>query len=146
VTDSALGSAATGSLEHVVLPAVDPAALAVADLVLGVPGGLVWPGPDGPVALNPTGRFSSGAAAELYYRAGGLAPDSTYRTTIEVRTPGKDRSRRIVSAFGMVAREARQVERRRIVLRSLRPGDYELSVTVSGQGRTATSTIPLRVR
>jgi hypothetical protein len=96
------------------------------------------------VALNPSGRFRAAPAA-LYYRIGGLQVDSTYQTTIEIRSDRRG-SRRTSAAFAIKAEGETQVVRRGIDLRGLRSGPYILVVTVTGAGGRVTSSRGFRVK
>lgn len=145
LVDSTSNAAGAGTIDSVEAPAPAPG-LRLSDVILGVRGGLTWPGPDGPVALNPSGVFARGATVELYYDIDGFTVDSTYRTTIEVRPAAGGERRRISSEFETVSRRTRQAERRQLVLQGLTPGRYLLSVTVTGPGGSVTSRRGLRVR
>ncbi len=145
LADSANGAGGAARIEPIVLPAADDPAMALSDLILGVTGALLWPGPDGPVALNPSGRFRAAPAA-LYYRIGGLQVDSTYQTSIEIRPDRAGGSRRTAAAFAMKAEAGTQVVRRGIDLRGLGSGPYLLVVTVTGAGGKVTSSRGFRVK
>jgi GWxTD domain-containing protein len=144
LADSTNGAGGAAQIEPIVLPDEDDPAIALSDLILGVPGALPWPAPDGPVALNPSGRFRAAPAA-LYYRIGGLQVDSTYQTTIEIRSDRRG-SRRTSAAFAIKAEGETQVVRRGIDLRGLRSGPYILVVTVTGAGGRVTSSRGFRVK
>ncbi len=120
--------------------------LVLSDLVIGVPVGLTWSGPDGPVRLNPSGAFTRDATMELYYEVAGLTAGSSYQTTIEVRRRDREETRRIRSTFETAADKPRQSERRQVLLRGLGSGQYLLVVTVTGPGGTAASRHSFRVR
>jgi GWxTD domain-containing protein len=143
--DSVLQAGATSEAQEVALPPPEDPGLVMSDLILGVPDGPVWPGPDGPVALNPAGTFKSRTAAALYYSVGGLTVDSTYRTTIEIRADRPGGARRTASAFAMLAQAPRQAERRSVSFQGLKAGAYLLAVTVTGQGGSVTSLRLFRV-
>jgi len=145
LVDSALQVGATDLVDGVTLAPPRAAGLVLSDLILGVPGGLVWQGPDGPVPLNPYGTFRRRTPAALYYSVGGLTADSTYRTSIEIRSERRGTTRRIASDFPMIARSERQAEQREVALQGLRGGAYVLSVTVTGPGGSVTSSRPFRV-
>jgi GWxTD domain-containing protein len=145
LADSANGAGGGAQIEPIVLPKADDPAIALSDLILGVPGALAWPAPDGPVALNPSGSFG-GTPAALYYRIGGLQVDSTYQTSIEIRSDRPGGSRRTAAAFAMKADAGTQVVRRGLELRGLGSGGYLLVVTVTGAGGTVTRSRAFRVR
>jgi hypothetical protein len=137
--DSMAPAGGDGQVDDITLPDPSASRLVLSDLVIGVPGGLTWSAPDGPVMLNPSGSFARDATMELYYEVVGLQVGSSYRTTIEVRP-------RIKSAFETVADQPRQSERRQVALRRLGSGQYLLVVTVTGPGGTASSRHSFRVR
>jgi hypothetical protein len=145
LVDSAGRAGGEGRVDDVTLS--DPrGGLMLSDLVIGAPGGLTWPAPAGPVRLNPSGALARDATMELYYEVAGLTAESSYRTTIEVRRPDREETRRIQSTFEIVANGPRQSERRQVALRGLGSGQYLLVVTVTGPGGTATSRHSFRVR
>ncbi|HWN19897.1 MAG TPA: GWxTD domain-containing protein [Gemmatimonadales bacterium] len=145
LADSTNGAGGAAQIEPIVLSDADDPAIALSDLILGVPGGLLWPAPDGPVALNPSGRFRAAPAA-LYYRIGGLQVDSMYQTTVEIRSDKPGGRRRTAAAFAMKAEGGTEVVRRGIDLRGLGSGPYLLVVTVTGAGGMVTSSRGFRVK
>jgi GWxTD domain-containing protein len=145
LADSRNDAGGTAQIEPIVLADANDPAIALSDLILGVPGALQWPGPDGPVALNPSGRFKAAPAA-LYYRIAGLQVDSTYQTSIEIQSDNRAGSRRIAAAFAMEAEHRTQMVRRGIDLRGLGAGSYHLVVTVTGAGGRVTSSRGFRIK
>ena len=132
------GSGSATALE--VPPPLDAGRLTLSDLVLGSESSdLAWPGPDGPVSLNPLGAYRKGSEARLYYQVGGLRRGETIRTTIDV-TPADSSGRRnhAASTFTAQAGAEWQSERREVSLEGLKPGDYVLSLTVRTDGGSAT--------
>ena len=146
VTDSAGGAGASLPSQPVVLPAANDSMPAIGDLILGLPGALDWPGPEGPIPLNPAGGFRRGSAATLSYAVAGLVPNSVYQTTIEIRAGTEAGGRRSTSTFAMKAEASRQAVRRRIELQGIGAGTYVLVVTVRGPNGSVSSSRRLVIR
>lgn len=118
----------------------------LSDIVIGREGAPAWQATDGaPFPLNALGAYSAGGTAELYYEVHGLRTGDAYRTTIEVRSPAA-RARegiRILSvdrATGLVTHV-----RKSLGLQQLKPGSYQLIVTITANGRQVTREQPLLV-
>ncbi|HET8650321.1 MAG TPA: hypothetical protein VFL95_09785 [Gemmatimonadales bacterium] len=118
-------------------------ALALSDLVLGRRGsGLTWPnGRGGSVPLNPLNVFRPGGELQLYYELGGLNPGGQYRTTVGLRREkDKDEHRGLKLVFTETAAARDEGFQRSLDLSRLKPGRYELMVTIDeiGSDRTIT--------
>jgi hypothetical protein len=146
LTDPASGAGAAAPVQPVLLPAASDSVPAIGDLILGVPGALDWTGPDGPIPLNPTGRFRPGSAATLSYAVSGLVPETVYQTTIEIRAGSKGGGRRSTSTFAMKAEGSRHAVHRGIELRGIGAGSYVLVVTVRGPAGSVSSSRPFLIR
>jgi hypothetical protein len=118
-------------------------ALALSDLVLGRRGsGLTWPNGRGDrVPLNPLNVFRPGGELQLYYELGGLNPGGQYRTTVGLRREkDKDEHRGLKLVFAETATARDESFQRSLDLSRLKPGRYELMVTIDeiGSDRTIT--------
>lgn len=118
-------------------------ALALSDLVLGRRGsGLTWPNGRGDrVPLNPLNVFRPGGELQLYYELGGLNPGGQYRTTVGLRREkDKDEHRGLKLVFTETATARDESFQRSIDLSRLKPGRYELMVTIDEVGSDRTIT------
>ena len=122
------------------------AEFSLSDIVIGRDGAPAWLATDGaPFPLNALGAYPAGGTAELYYEVHGLKSGDAYRTTIAVRSPTARAKEgiRILSidrATGLVTHV-----RKSLGLQQLKPGSYQLIVTISANGRQATREQPLLV-
>jgi len=120
--------------------------LEVSDLALGAPEmSARWnPTPGDTVLLTPFDLFRAGGEVGLYYEAGGVAPDASYRHEIAVfrikGDRGRPERRPVVSlgfeepAGGVTLRSHRTLQ-----LQRLKPGRYLVEVRLTGpEGATAT--------
>ena len=139
---------AISSRDTVEVAAPHGATLALSDLVLGarsVP--LSWLASNGDtVWVNPLDEFHAGEPMQLYFEISGAPHDSAYSVELAIRKPG---NRSLLSRFfglfggdGGVLRlnfparspDGRQLVRRELSLAKLKPGAYQLQVTVSASG------------
>ena len=109
--------------------------LALSDLVLGRAGsGLEWTPPGGrPVPLNPLNAYPPGGTIALYYQMSGLTAGAEYRTRVAL-APADDEKGRAVVTLGFSDRASASYEevRRSIDLAHVKPGHYQMTVTVRG--------------
>ena len=109
-----------------------PGALAMSDLVAGREGaGLVWQHGGDPMPLNPLDVYPRSGSMELYYDLSGLMPGHHYRTSIEiVNTLAAVAGDQASISFDDHPNAATQHVRRTLDLRTLKGGQYRLTVTV----------------
>jgi hypothetical protein len=85
------------------------------------------------IPLDPLGTVAADGTITLYYQAGGLTPGATYQAQIEVRRRfGATDKKRLAVAFQDRAEGRTASYRRTIDLKRLRPGAYEVRLTVKG--------------
>jgi tetratricopeptide (TPR) repeat protein len=107
------------------------AGLTLSDIVPGASGGDPWPARDGAVfPLNVLETWPAGGVAQLYFEVGGLPRGTTYRTVITVHAVGGNadlvRLATTDRASGPVT-----VVRKDLGLSRLKPGQYQLTVTIA---------------
>ncbi len=93
-------------------------------------GGAVWRSGAGAVRINTLGGYREGGSASVYYEVYGLDPGTTYRTRVALQQYGARRPHGVTLAFTEPVSASRMSVRREISLAGLRPGQYELAVTV----------------
>jgi hypothetical protein len=122
------------------------ATLGMSDIVIGRKDSPEWPATDEvKFPLNVHGAYTEREAAELFYEVRGIARDSSYRTTIDVRPahagdPGGIRIANTDRSGGGVLRL-----RKTLGLERLRPGSYILTVTVTSNGKSVSRSRPLLI-
>ena len=85
------------------------------------------------VPLDPLGTVPADGTITLYYQAGGLTPGATYQAQIEVRRRfGATDKDRLAVAFQDRAEGRTASYRRTIDLKRLRPGAYDVRLTLKG--------------
>jgi hypothetical protein len=147
VVDQGGDAGGVSQAEEVAVPTLAADSLSISDLVLGKAGSLSWAGPEGPVLLNPLGVFAPGSVAHLSYQVGGLVVGATYRTRIAIRSTRDPKGTgRTASEFAQVARDATRSEQRDLSLTGVRPGEYILTLAMSGPGGTVSRSTRLRVK
>jgi hypothetical protein len=112
-------------------------ALSMSDIVTGTAAGLAWPAPDGSAfPLNVLGAWTAGSNAELYFEVRGLAADAEYRSVVEVRDPADPRKDLVRLEFADHATGPTTTVRKTLGLAQLKPGDFQLVVTVTSGVKT----------
>jgi hypothetical protein len=113
------------------------AELTLSDLILGREGStLTWRFAAQPFPLNPLNAFPRGTDAELLYELGGLTEGKEYRVRMSVRRPGDAPTRKplVETLFTVRPASSYQLVRRVLGLRELKPGGYNLTVTIDEAG------------
>ena len=120
--------------DTVVVPALGGTHLTLSDVVLGREHAsqAVTIGGER-VPLDPLGTVPADGTITLYYQAGELTPGATYQAQIEVRRRfGATDRDRLAVAFKDRAAGPTASYRRTVGLKGLRPGAYEVRLTVTG--------------
>ncbi len=112
--------------------------LAISSLVFGRPDlGVKWDAGGTPVTLDPLNLFPVKLPVQAYFQASGLTPGTTYQIGFAFYRADRDTSS--VPAMSVraseLARSARLDVNRSLVIANLEPGEYRVTVTVSGGGR-----------
>lgn len=111
---------------------ISPAAagFAVSDMVLGTEhGALTWPRNGVAVRVTAFSTFSVGETVPLYYEAYGLTSGSEYRTSLTLHRTGDAKEASTVSST-VRATSSTLSSTKALVLSGLKPGQYELILTV----------------
>jgi GWxTD domain-containing protein len=133
LTDMLRRSGDAVGADSVPVPDLEAQKLEMSDLVLGRQGsGQQWIAAEDTVPLNPLNAFSRRSEAEVYYQLGGLRPGSVYKTRIEVKERVAGTGHRAVLQFDHAASRPREAVRRTIALDRLSPGEYVITISVSG--------------
>ena len=129
LADSSLGNAI--DVSGTTTTWVPSDSLRLSDIVVG--GGtdnLLWNGLEGPVSVNAVAAYESRDTVELYYVQGGLQPGAVYRTDLVLTETGEEDALLSLS-FEEIAAQTLEDKRRGLALGLLRPGTYQLTVTVT---------------
>jgi hypothetical protein len=120
---------------HLTIPGRDT--LSLSDIVGGAENGADWTAPDGALfPVNTLGAWPAGSKAELYFELRGVPPGANYAMTIGVRSvdaPEKDLVQLAESDRG--APNGINVIRRTLGLDRLKPGVYQLTVSIDAGAR-----------
>ncbi len=131
--------AATGSGRDSVEISLPEPTLVISDLILGNQNsGLAWTYGGEPRQLNPLNAFHAGDDATLFYELGGLRAGVSYEVNTSVRKANSDPAGEpdVRSGFIVPATTAYQLVSREVGLVNLKPGAYQLEVTVTQEGTT----------
>ncbi len=110
--------------------------LSMSDIVTGSATGLAWPAPDGSdFPVNALGAWTVGGSAELYFELRGVPAGAEYHSVVEVRDPADARKDMVRLEFADHANRATTTVRKTLGLAQLKPGDYQLVVTVTSGAR-----------
>lgn len=139
------GGGALAAIPRIEVPDIgQPLALSSVILGLGT-GSTAWNSGTQVVALNPLGAFAEGSEAELYYQATGLKSGERYTTTLEFFTTDRPNKSDLTLTFESSARHTAEEVQRTIGLKNLKPGRYQLQVSIEEGDRTATQSALLTV-
>lgn len=120
--------------------------LAISSVVLGrESSGVAWRSGATVVPLNPLGAFTERGEAALYYQVLGQQVGTSYRTTLEFFEAGTSDKSALTLSFDERAESTFREVERTVGLANLKPGQYQLRVTVSGAGGTAAESAWLAV-
>ena len=134
LTDAAGRDGVSLRADTIAVPAADDKALAVSDLVLGFDGATQQAAVGSEqIPLDPLGAVPVAAPVTVYYQVEGATPGATYRTELEVhRRYNQGAADRVRLGFSDRAAASSARYRRTLDLSALRPGAYELVLTLTG--------------
>lgn len=106
--------------------------LDLSDLALGVRSvRLPWQTPRGDsVWINPLRQFNSGEPMQLYFEVAGIAAGARYQAALTIYRAGEQRPQ-LRLAFSATAAAKPDAVQRQVDIGRLKPGSYQLQVTVS---------------
>lgn len=136
VTAPGVDAASGAGRDSVRIPE-SPEDLIISDLILGrQESGMSWTYAGNKVPLNPLNAYPKGADADLFYEVGGLHNGTAYQVTTAVRKADADPTDKpaVQSSFTLTATGAYQQVTRGLGLTNLKPGAYNLEVTVKETG------------
>jgi hypothetical protein len=140
LTDSARSFGAVRVVNGVPLPALQTDRLVITDLVVGKNGsGSTWRRPDGTtIALNPLNAWTPAEALEVGFELSGLETAVPYKVKIAIADLEADSTKppRASVEFENQASGTRELVTQSLGLRTLRPGRYLLTVTVTAGDRS----------
>ncbi len=122
--------------------------LAISSLVFGRPDlGVKWDAGSAPVTLNPLNLFPFKLPVQAYLQASGLTPGTTYQIGFAFYRADRDTASVPMMSVrvSQLARGPRLDVNRSLVIANLDPGEYRVTVTVSGGGQTVTAERRLEV-
>jgi hypothetical protein len=122
--------------------------LSVSNMVLGrAKSPVQWNSGTTTVTLNPLGSYPKGGTADVYFQLSGMTIGTSYQTRFEFfRTDDEpNHAPRLSISFMQPASQQRIEVSRALGLKNLDTGQYQVKLTVSGDGSQATTTSWLTV-